>query len=60
MKLNRLFISMLAVASIAACQNDEPLNQVLEVSETSLNVASSNAEATFTITSNQDWTIENK
>ena len=57
MKLNRLFISMLAVASIAACQNDEPLNQVLEVSETSLNVASSNAEATFTITSNQDWTI---
>lgn len=57
MKLNRLFIGMLAVASIAACQNDEPLNQVLEVSETSLNVASSNAEATFTITSNQDWTI---
>ena len=67
MKLRHYFVGMLAVAAaIVSCDpvdpeqpekpEEKPVDPALAVSQTSLSAVAEASEATFTITTNQDWT----
>ena len=57
MKIKHLLIGMLAVAAAVACKQDEPVETPkLDVDKTAVQVAATAGEASFSVTTNQDWT----
>ena len=57
MKIKHLLLGMLAMAATVACQQDQPVDEAkLEVSTEAVALEATAAEATFEVTSNQDWT----
>ena len=57
MKIKHLLLGLFAVAAAAACQEEGPLAEPkLEVDKDAVDVAAVAGEATFSITSNQEWT----
>ena len=57
MKIKHLLIGMLAMAATVACQPDQPADEAkLEVSTEAVALEATAAEATFEVTSNNDWT----
>ena len=57
MKIKHLLLGMLAMAATVACKPDQPVEEAtLEVSKETVALAATAAEATFEVTSNQDWT----
>ena len=57
MKIKHLLLGMLAMAATVACKQDEPVDEAkLEVSKETVALQATAAEATFEVTSNQDWT----
>ena len=57
MKLKHLLIGMLAFVAAVSCKEDQPVEApTLKVSKTSLSFAAEGGEASFTITTNKDWT----
>ena len=57
MKIKHLLLGMLAVAATVACQQDQPVDEAkLEVSTEAVALEATAAEATFEVTSNNDWT----
>ena len=60
MKLRHYFACMLTIAAaIVSCEQvepEKPADPALTVSQTSLSVSADASEATFTITTNQEWT----
>ena len=57
MKIKHLLLGMLAMASIVACKQDEPLaTPELNVDKEAVTLTATAGEATFNVTSNQDWT----
>ena len=57
MKIKHLLLGMLAMAATVACKPDQPVEEAtLEVSKETVALAATAAEATFEVTSSQDWT----
>ena len=57
MKIKHLLIGLFAVAATVACKQDEPVETPsLEVSQESLELTATEAEASFDVTSNVAWT----
>lgn len=57
MKIKHLLLGLFAVATAAACQEEGPLAEPkLEVDKDAVGVAAVAGEATFSVTSNQEWT----
>lgn len=57
MKIKHLLIGLFAVAAAVACKQDEPVETPnLEVSQESLELTATEAEASFDVTSNVAWT----
>lgn len=57
MKIKHLLIGLFAVAATVACKQDEPVETPsLEVSQESLALAATEAEASFEVTANVAWT----
>ena len=57
MKIKHLLLGMLAMAAAVACKQDEPVEEAkLEVSTETVVLEAAAAEATFEVTSNNDWT----
>ena len=57
MKIKHLLIGVLAMAATVACQQDQPVDEAkLEVSTEAVALEATAAEATFEVTSNNDWT----
>ena len=57
MKIKHLLLGMLAMAATVACQQDLPVDEAkLEVSKETVALQATAAEATFEVTSSQDWT----
>ena len=57
MKIKHLLLGMLAMAATVACQQDQPVDEAkLEVSTETVALEATAAEATFEVTSNQNWT----
>ena len=56
MKIKHLLIGMLAIAAAVACKREEPLETPkLEVDKATVEVAATAGEASFNVTSNQNW-----
>ena len=56
MKIKHLVIGMLAMAAAVACKQDEPVETPeLDVDKASVEVAATAGEASFNVTSNQNW-----
>lgn len=56
MKIRHLLIGLLAAAATVACKQDDPVETPkLEVSTEAVSVAATAAEASFDVTSNQNW-----
>ena len=57
MKIKHLLLGMLAIAGTVACKPDEPLaTPELNVDKEAVTLTATAGEATFNVTSNQDWT----
>ena len=57
MKIRHLLLGMLAIAGTVACKPDEPLaTPELNVDKEAVILTATAGEATFNVTSNQDWT----
>ena len=57
MKIKHLLIGALAFAAAVACKQDEPLaTPELKVDKEAVTLTATAGEATFNVTSNQDWT----
>ena len=57
MKLRSILCGMLAIAAAVACKPEDVVETPkLEVDQTAVSVAAEAGEATFNVTSNQDWT----
>ena len=57
MKIKHLLLGLLAMSAVVACKQDEPVDEPkLEVSKEAVALEATAAEATFEVTSNQDWT----
>ncbi len=57
MKIKHLLLGMLAVAATVACDPVEPeVTPSLDVDKTTVSVAAEAGQATFNVTTNQDWT----
>lgn len=57
MKIKHLLIGLLAMSAVVACKQDEPVAEPkLEVSAETVALEATAAEATFEVTSNNDWT----
>ena len=57
MKIKHLLLGMLAMAAAVACKQDEPVEEAkLEISTETVALEATAAEATFEVTSNNDWT----
>ncbi len=57
MKIKHLLIGLLAMAAAVACKQDEPVETPkLDVDKTAVSLAATAGEATFNVTTNQDWT----
>ena len=57
MKIKHLLIGMLAMAGAVACKQDEPVaTPELKVDKEAVTLTATAGEATFNVTSNQDWT----
>ena len=56
MKIKHLLIGMLAIAGAVACKQDEPVQEPkLDVDKATVEVAATAGEASFNVTSNQNW-----
>ena len=56
MKIKHLLIGMLAIAGVVACKQDEPVQEPkLDVDKATVEVAATAGEASFNVTSNQNW-----
>ena len=57
MKIKHLLIGMLAIAGAVACKQEEPVQEPkLDVDKEAVTLTATAGEATFNVTSNQDWT----
>ena len=58
MKIKHLLVGMLAIVAAVACKQDEPVVEpVLNVDKNEVALANKNAEATFSVTSNNAWAL---
>ena len=56
MKIKHLLLGMLAMAAAVACKQDEPVEEPkLDVDKTAVALQATAGEATFAVTSNQNW-----
>ena len=56
MKIKHLLLGMLAMAAAVACKQDEPVQEPkLDVDKTAVTLQATAGEATFAVTSNQNW-----
>ena len=59
MKIKHLFVGLLAIAAIAACNREEPeVTPELNLNKTSAPVAADGGEVSFEVKSNVDWTAD--
>ena len=59
MKLRSLLCGVLAIAAAVACKPEDVVETPkLEVDKTAVSVAAEAGQATFNVTTNQDWTAD--